>query len=213
MSTTLSYILNRFQIDPTRVRSPIELPNFGRDDLATLFSELGFKVGAEIGVEQGLYSEVLCKANPDMKLYGVDAWAAYKGYRDHSSQEKMDGFYQDAIDRLAPYNCEIVRKFSIEASLDFPDKSLDFIYIDANHELYYVLDDLRAWPRKVKRGGIIAGHDYIESTRNDSRNHVVMAIDAFTHAYRIHPWFLLGRKHPLPGEIRDKTRSWMMVRS
>lgn len=210
---TLNYILEKFHLDIEHRKSPIEIPNFGRDNLAELFNELGFRIGVELGVEQGLYSEVLCKANPNMQLYSVDAWASYQGYRDHKSQEKLDGFYEDAKDRLAPYsNCHIMRRFSAEAVSYFENKSLDFVYIDANHEFYWFLQDLRDWLPKVRKGGIICGHDYIESTRNDSRNHVIPALHGFTHAYRIHPWFVLGRKRCPDTEIRDKTRSWMWVR-
>lgn len=42
----------------------------------------------------------------------------------------------------------------------FPDNSLDFLFLDAGHESDDVRSDLQAWVRKVKPGGIVAGHDY-----------------------------------------------------
>lgn len=74
----------------------VEIPNTTRDTLAQIFKELNFNIGAEVGVERGLYSEVLVKANPNLKLFSIDAWAAYKGYRDHVTQSKLDGIYEDA---------------------------------------------------------------------------------------------------------------------
>ena len=53
-----------------------------RDDLALYFKERGYKTGAEIGVDRGLYSEVLCKSNPGVKLYCIDPWKIYKDNTD-----------------------------------------------------------------------------------------------------------------------------------
>ena len=39
-------------------------------DQVNLFAELGFKVGAEIGVDRGYFSADMCQANPGVKLYG-----------------------------------------------------------------------------------------------------------------------------------------------
>jgi hypothetical protein len=39
-------------------------------------------------------------------------------------------------------------------------KSLDFVFIDADHGYEGCLRDLRAWYPKVKPGGIFSGHDY-----------------------------------------------------
>ena len=210
MNDTLAYILNKYGLTIPR-RMPIQIPDMGRIELAGLFRELGFKVGVEVGVETGAYSEVLCKANPEAKLYSVDIWQTYKGYRDHLNQEYLDDLYQIARDRLAGYQCELIRKYSMDAVKDFPEESLDFVYIDANHELPYVIDDLVEWSRRVRSGGIVAGHDYKESKELDSRLHVVYAVNAYVSAYRIWPWFLLGTKAQIEGQVRDSPRSWMWV--
>lgn len=207
---TLDHLLHKYNLDPT-ARTPLEIPNVGRDDLAILFGELGFKRGAEIGIERGVYSEVLCRSNPGVMLFCVDAWKAYQGYRDHVSQEKLDGFYEETKQRLKPYQAQLIRSFSVDAVKQFEDHSLDFVYIDANHELPFVIFDLIAWSKKVRRGGIVAGHDYYQSTRQDTKNHVVYAVDAYVRSYRIKPWFLLGTKAKVNGEVREKSRSWMWV--
>jgi len=129
--------------------------------LAILFKELGYKVGAEIGVDRGLYSEALSIANPGVKLYCIDPWKVYNEYDDITDQHTLNVNYNCTIKRLAPYNCEIIRKFSVEAINDFADGSLDFIYIDGNHTFNYVLEDINKWSKKVKPRGIVSGHDYI----------------------------------------------------
>ncbi len=143
-----------------------------RSDLAKHFAELGFKVGAEIGVLSGSYSAELCKQNPDLKLYCVDTWdltpSRYEGYRERK--------YQQAVDTLKPYNCELVKAASLDAVKDFEDQSLDFVYIDANHTFDHIMRDLIEWSYKVKKGGIVSGHDY-----GNSRNCGVKdAVDVYT---------------------------------
>ena len=144
-----------------------------RVDLARYFAALGFTMGAEIGVERGLYAEVLCREIPNLRLLAVDAWTAYSGYREHVTQAKLDAFWAEAQERLAPYGATVVKAFSVEAARHIPDGSLDFVYIDGNHMYDQVWADLTAWVPKVRSGGIVAGHDYGRS----SVGHVAEAVD------------------------------------
>lgn len=208
---TVDFILKKYNLTPNE-HGHTEIPNMGRDNLPELFNELGFKEGAEIGVEQGLYSEILCEGIPGLHLYCVDAWLAYPGYRDHVSQERLDEFFENTRERLSPYNVEFIRKYSMEAVKDIPDESLDFVYIDANHELPWVMNDIYYWDKKVKPGGIISGHDYYESKRTYTKCHVKYVVDCYTRAFRIKPWFIIGAQGKFPGTIRDNSRSWMWIK-
>jgi hypothetical protein len=100
----------------------------------------------------------------------------------------------------------------MDAVKDFGDDSLDAVYIDGNHTLPFVINDIIEWSKKVKIGGIVSGHDYRKSKRIVSQNHVPYAVHCYVESYRIRPWFLLGRKEMYPDEIRDGNRSWMWVR-
>lgn len=142
-----------------------------REDLALEFKG----IGVEIGVEQGAYSEIICQVDNVEKLYSIDAWKAYSRYRDHTRQQKLDNFYELSKKKLEPYNCVIIRKFSDDAAKDFLDESLDFVYIDANHDYEHVYNDIYVWIKKVKSGGIISGHDY---TRRRGQDHLYAVIDA-----------------------------------
>ena len=204
---TLNYIIEKYQIaDPL----PIEIPNIGRDLMAGLFNELGFKKGVELGVEAGLFSEVLCKQIPGVELFCVDAWLAYRSYREYVPQEKIDEIYETAQKRLLPYGAKLIKGLSMDVVKTFEDESLDFVYIDANHTYSHVLNDITEWSKKVRPGGIVAGHDYIR--KKSQNNKIIEAIGDYTVANKISPWFVLGRKQNIPGEIRDKSRSWMYVK-
>lgn len=212
--STLEYILNRYNIktppEKFTMYHPIEIPNMDRISLAELFHDLGFNIGVEVGVESGEYSEILCKANPDLILYCVDSWKAYRGYRDHVDQKKIEGFYEVALEKLKPYNCRLIRKFSMDAVKDFADHSIDFVYIDGNHNFQSCTADIAEWSKKVRPDGIISGHDYVNYARQNYV-HVMQVTHGWTNAYRIKPWFLAGTKSVNEGERRDKARSWFWV--
>lgn len=208
---TLAWIVNKYELDITQ-SSPIEIPDVTRDTLADWFREFGFLTGVEVGTERGLYAEILCKANPTAQLYCVDLWEGYTGYRDRTNSKEFVEIYQTAQERLKDYKVEMIREFSMDAVKHFPEGSLDFVYIDANHEYPWVTEDIIHWSKRVRSGGIVAGHDYYRSILKDSKCHVKAAVDGYTYAYRIHPWFVLGTQARVSGQARDKSRSWMWVK-
>lgn len=154
-----------------------------RLELAVYFKVLGFKVGAEIGVWDGIYSETLCKVNPGLKLYSIDCWQTYKHYKDHTINHHMQNSYETAKKRLIHYSCVLIKKFSMDAVKDFADNSLDFVFIDGNHDYSFVKEDIEAWTLKVRSGGIVSGHDfYIFPSGNDG---VVKAVTQYVSKNRI----------------------------
>jgi predicted O-methyltransferase YrrM len=53
-----------------------------------------------------------------------------------------------------------IRGVSKEVSQQFEDESLDVVFIDATHTYPAVKQDIQLWLPKVKKGGILAGHDF-----------------------------------------------------
>jgi predicted O-methyltransferase YrrM len=208
MNDSIKYIYMKYGVDINQRQQPVEIPNTTRETLASLLRELGLNKGVEVGVEAGIYSEVLCKANPNIELYCVDAWTAYKGYRDHVTQFKLDNLLEITRTRMAQYNATVMQGFSMDVVKQFPDNSLDFVYIDGNHEFQHVVNDVAEWSKKVRAGGIVAGHDYIRRRENGYLMHVPQAIHGYIDSYNIRPLFVLGRKAKIEGEARDNSRSW-----
>ncbi len=212
MSTaTLDFLAKKFNLDLGQ-KSPIVIPDFGRNQLAEILSELGFRVGVEVGVAAGEYLEILVKSNPQMQFYGVDPWAPQKGYRDYTRQKTFDNLQTEAYKRLRPYpNCEFLRKTSMEAVQMFQDNTLDFVYIDADHSFKAVTEDIHEWLEKVRPGGILAGHDFATSKGN-ARMHVKHVVPNYMNAWGYRPWFILGNEATDEGLIRDRPRSWMYIK-
>jgi hypothetical protein len=195
---TIDYIITKYGVKKDRY---IYL-NITREELASLFAELNFKIGAEIGVEQGLYSEILCKANPKLELYCIDSWQVYEGYKDFTIQTTLDKAEADTRKRLAPYNCHIIKDWSIEAVKKFEDNLLDFVYIDGNHDFQNVTNDIYEWSKKVRKGGIISGHDYVRY-RTSILCHVKSVIVAMEDALDIGPIFVV---------TGDPFNSWFWIK-
>ena len=107
----------------------VEIPDCSRDDLPDFFVQMGFKTGAEIGVARGAFSEKFLVAG--LKLFGIDPWKDYEDY----PHPKLEADYQEAKKLQSVYpNYQIIRKTSMEAVAEFEDESLDFAYIDGNHQ-------------------------------------------------------------------------------
>jgi hypothetical protein len=182
---------------------PAEIPDCSRDDLPEFFVEMGYKVGVEIGVDKGEFSQKF--AQKGLTLYAVDPWKSYPDYEDSRGQERLEFLYK---------NVTILRKNSMEAAADFEDESLDFVYIDGNHQFRYIAEDLCEWSKKIKKGGSISGHDYIYTNPKTPAGicHVIYVVNAYTTAYKINNWFLLGRKDRLINEKRDRFRSFLWIK-
>lgn len=152
-----------------------------RLELAKYFAELGFTTGAEIGTEKGRYAEALCRTIPNLKLYCIDYWESYPQYTDFVRPDTFRNIYKIARRKLAQYNCVLIKKFSMDAVKDFADGSLDFVFIDGNHRYDFVRDDIRQWSKKVRKGGIVSGHDYYKTPHGNVG--VINAVDEYVKEY------------------------------
>ena len=151
--------------------------------LPSLFNELGYKVGAEIGVQKAIFSKILFEGIPDLKLYCVDPWVPY---RNMPSERQQDRCLRIAISSLASYNAVFIRKTSHDALEDIPDGSLDFVYIDGLHDFDNVMFDIIEWSKKVRSGGIVSGHDFFFYHNIG----VVYAVEAYVKAHGITQWYI-----------------------
>lgn len=103
----------------------------------------------------------IINSKKDIKFYCVDTWNG--SGEEHKNDEDVanDRLYDVFIKNIEPVKNYItpIRKTSVDASKDFLDKSLSFVFIDACHSYECVKEDLESWFPKIKSGGILAGHD------------------------------------------------------
>lgn len=202
-------------IDAIRQKGkPFQIPDCSRDELPEFFKHMGYKVGAEIGVYAGDYTEKFCQAG--IEMYAIDPWTAYSGMgRTFQTQSTMDEIYQMAHKRLSKYDCvHIVKMESMKAVRKFDDNSLDFVYIDGNHDFRHVAEDLYEWSKKVRSGGAISGHDYYRSSAN-AKNvviHVEPIVDAYVEMFDIDTFYTFGTVKTKKKRSQDKHLSWMWIK-
>ncbi len=210
MNETLKNLINKFGLDVSK-KPPIEIRNINRSLMAQYIGELEFKIGAEIGVAQGNHAKILCESNPKLKLYCIDVWDQYPGYNEYTN--RIERYYSEAKSKLSPYNCEFIKKFSMDAVTDFADESLDFVYIDGAHDFKNVADDICEWSKKVKIGGIVFGHDYKRSRDTHDKYPVDVkdVVQAYMYSHSISPWFVLTNDRKDPKFGRDEP-GWLFVR-
>lgn len=156
-----------------------------RRDLPALMRELNLPmIGVEVGVAEGYFSNDLLEGGIE-KLYCVDIWNHEEVTGDGSmDQEWHNKNYRATMHRIAKHidKAVILKGFSEAMSTKVPDNSLGLVYIDAGHSYPDVFMDLTIWLPKLVKGGICAGHDYLNQAYGVKR-----AVEDFTNGkYEVH---------------------------
>lgn len=119
----------------------------------------------ELGAWKGRSSAFLVvearNKSPNIKIHIVDTWL---GSGEHTAG-MTDGLYEKFISNMSPLSghYQAQRMTTDEAAPLFEDGSLDAVFIDADHTYDAVRRDIANWMPKVRKGGILAGHDYVHT--------------------------------------------------
>lgn len=142
----------------------------GRNDFPRFLNEQNLTgIAVEVGSHQGVYAKEFLSKWKGEKLFCIDPYI--QGYDPHDPAGAPDRDRnpdKELLKRnLLPFKdrYQLVELPSVEAAEFFEDLSLDFVYVDANHTYPAVKRDILAWWRKVKEGGLLAGHDIVSGTR------------------------------------------------
>lgn len=173
---------------------PVRIRKFTRRvDLPKLFNHLGFKRGAEIGVDCGRNAKAICRRMPDVELLCIDPWKTYEVDRRTHRMGLQEARYEIARKRLERYPKTIcIRATSMEAVRNIGESSLDFIHIDGNHYYEYISEDLIEWSKRVRPDGIVSGHDYAVSSNSD----VIRAVQEYVEKNGVKRWFITDEPAP-----------------
>jgi hypothetical protein len=135
-------------------------------------------MGAEIGIWKGRMAGFLLR-RPDLTLYMVDHWQAVPGYEDYGlTDADQIKNHARALDGTAFAKARriVLHKESWLAAMGVDDESLDFVFIDADHSYAGVEKDIKLWMPKLKRGGLLSGHDYDNPNEKNGKE-VKRAVD------------------------------------
>lgn len=134
-----------------------------RRDLYTLFPDVTDCVAVEVGVAEANHSRDMCE-NGYKLVISVDAWECIGGQIGDGGfdQDWHDQNYKNACDLLRPYGgrSKILRGRTTAMAQYVPDESVDLVYIDADHSYQGCTNDIEAWWPKLRRGGVMAFHDF-----------------------------------------------------
>jgi len=110
---------------------------------------------AEVGVDEGNYSEkILALSNP-RRLHLIDSWGS-----ERFGEEKFNKVAGRFKAELESGRVVINRGISYDELEKFPDAYLDWVYLDTSHTYEDTARELEVSRPKVKKDGLIAGHDY-----------------------------------------------------
>ena len=115
----------------------------------------------EVGVEAGTHALAMYKLLKPEMMFMVDHYEPYqllngprmRGVNTSNKKWEVESRFKGIA------NAKLIEEPSLKVARRFNNK-LDYVYIDASHNYEDVLDDLDAWWRTVKQGGILAGHDW-----------------------------------------------------
>ena len=163
--------------------------------------------GAEIGVYQGEFSMFVRSRWNGKMMFLIDRWEHVDGYRDimNKKQSVQNSNFQAVLEKFKDDSgVSIFRMDSMEAVGRFGDGDLDWVYIDADHSYNACKADIEEWSKKVRIGGIVAGHDYLDGTYSIGEFGVKSAVDEYVGKH--------GYKLMLSGDHKNKFRTWYFVK-
>jgi hypothetical protein len=162
-----------------------------------MINSLDYKHCCEIGVDKGGFSKHILEKTNIKKLFCVDPWIDDFGsdhdpeYFDPDGNVRMNQTKENLKEFIENGKAHLIKATGIEACTQFEDESLDFVYIDGDHSLMGVINDLYCWTPKVVTGGIISGHDFKDGPRSGMKDYfggqldykVKTAVEDFTKRY------------------------------
>ena len=114
----------------------------------------------EIGSYMGESAMMFASTNLFYEIHCVEPFQGEENYND------WQGYDWEVIENEFKTNTRFFdnivlhKDYSYNIIDDLEDKSFDFIYIDGNHEQHEVERDITMCLPKLKKDGVIAGHDY-----------------------------------------------------
>lgn len=111
------------------------------------------ELGSYKGRSAAYASVEIANSKKEIKFDCIDIWQPNLMYDDLD----FAAFKQNMSPVENYYNA--IKMDTTQASTQYTDNSLDFVFIDADHSYEAVKHDIQTWLPKVKANGMIGGHD------------------------------------------------------
>lgn len=118
---------------------------------------------AEVGVHAGrsiCFLSNIVKNRPDVEVHAIDIWEDFDTGDQSLSKVTMAEYEQNVESYGTPSIVTSHKCLSWDAAELFKDGYFDLVYIDADHSYKGCSKDIQAWLPKMKKGSILAGHDF-----------------------------------------------------
>jgi hypothetical protein len=163
----------KYSLEEKHIKSLKAITN--RAKLLELMPKNG--VVAELGVNKGDFSAQVLEICKPAAFHLIDVWNTER-YHKGLKLEIEDRFKTELNNGQMHINYGL----TTDVVSDFRDNYFDWIYIDTEHSYKTTKAELELYAPKMKEGGIIAGHDYIQGNWKDLiRYGVVEAVYEFCH--------------------------------
>ena len=121
------------------------------------------EIGSWLGTGSTQVLLYILGQQPNAGLLCVDTWKGTIGAQQHqdfmAEYDPLATFLYNAERSRGSVDLSVLVSPSLTAAGLIQDASLDLVFIDADHEYEAVKKDIAAWMPKVRRGGILCGHD------------------------------------------------------
>ena len=175
VNTDISENIPKYEINKSHINNAKLITT--REELLRILPQNG--VVAELGVDEGDFSQLILSINKPKKLHLIDFWGSKRYNQD--KRKKVEHKFSKNIESK---EVEINLGLSTEVVESFEDDYFDWIYIDTSHSYEGTIEELELYSKKVKESGIIAGHDYILGNWNGLvRYGVIEAVYEFCIKY------------------------------
>jgi predicted O-methyltransferase YrrM len=141
---------------------PTMRPAHSIKEVRDLYEWARQRIDMNLAVEIGTFAgeNAVIMSEYFKKVYTIDPWQNGYDQNDLASSIDFNEVEKAFKNRMININNVIhIKKIGEEALNDFENESLDFVYIDGNHQQDAVIKDINSWRLKVKKNGIISGHD------------------------------------------------------
>ena len=119
----------------------------------------------EIGSYMGESTMMFATSNMFNKIHAIEPFKGEEEFNDLFGYDWETVKKEFLLNTRYWDNRDIItlwEDYSYDIADEFKDGSVDFIYVDGSHEYEDVKRDIELYLPKIKQGGFIAGHDYMD---------------------------------------------------